>query len=596
MFASFFGSEPGAALTAQRCLSAPCAARERSIVPSEAPFTASSRLSGRGLWSEAFFGPRASRDPEAWGVIELPVPLLHPAIVEPIAVALGLSTADVVALATERAWLGSDGVVQVPPGHPGVASPLDTTVFEWPPEPAYPTVELWRTALNLREGAEYAPWLEAWERDRGFDSAAYVIAGDAWREDAENATGTETLLRALVERVGAHEAECLLVHRVPVPPVTARPLEERVGGFIGVGARDVCFSALADRAGRLARLLELEAPPIIVRSEKRALTEAFERLLQVWLGEDGPPPPLHEDPCVCEGPPAAEPRLMFDEGTDLTGVRGIAFMGEGKALIDFATASIPLELETGALGDSFRTAGRDLVGGVDGHAVYAENDTWRFAVWKESWLVGPLPSFIPFVFHESNEGAYVIEVGTRRIRRLEAVSDYPTQLLVTPCGRYFYASDKHGSGGVFRHDGQFQFPIEIRNRNRSVPVLRQTGAIERLDEDTETELEEVWASESLRAVALAESRDTWVRIQGGGLVVGMELVLRLDSAICAAAFNRACDQALLATAETLFWLDLDPAPRLRKSFDLRPVFPLCLEAADRVAQGVHAPERLEPRR
>ncbi len=76
-----------------------------------------------GLWSARFDG---------WGLLELPVPLVHPTLYPMVAEALKLTEAEVAAVAGRRAWL-EGGRVCVPPGHPGPGKLTDVPLSEWPP-------------------------------------------------------------------------------------------------------------------------------------------------------------------------------------------------------------------------------------------------------------------------------------------------------------------------------------------------------------------------------------------------------------------------------------------------------------------------------
>jgi hypothetical protein len=78
------------------------------------------------------------------------------------------------------------------------------------------------------------------------------------------------------------------------------------------------------------------------------------------------------------------------------------------------------------------------------------------------------------------------------------------------------------------------------------------------------------ASEELHAFALCEARDTWRRVQEGGFVEGIEFVFRFSAPIECAGFDSDAKEILIAGADTLFRVELEPAPRVRSRLDLRP--------------------------
>jgi hypothetical protein len=575
--AGFFTNDPDAVAAALAYLDDPSAApRGRKVMNADVPFAPGVRTERSGLWSEELFGPKDARDPEAWAVIELPAPILHPALAARVASALGLTEREVIAVVGGRAWITEDGRTSVPPGHPGVEAPLDTTISNWPPAPSFATLEMWRSQLGLPADPPYEPWLAEWYRARSIDQAAVTADDEKWKDDAEARTGIDALLEALRAKLGSERAEQLVVRRIPVPPVTERPLEPRPGGFYAVGDRSRVLADLLLRAQRTARLIELSAPPVIIRSERRAVQALFEDALAVWSGTERPVISLYEGDlgCSAERPPRWPIPTYHAE---LTSVGGLAFVDGRRALVDFSTATFEIDLETGAILQQWCSGGRSLLASLgDNLALYTGEGAWDFSCFDRAtgtWLTGPLPPEVPFVFHEYFEQALLIEVATRRIHRLTDVGDYPTGIRLSPCCRYLFATDKHGGAAVFRADGERQFPIELNSYD--VPVLWPDGTMKMPSDSLRWRLEGR-GEEGLSAFALCESQGTWRRVQAGQLVEGIEPRFRFAVLVEAACFDRDAKTLLIAGGDELSLIALDPEPRVVRRLDLRPLYSLFL--------------------
>lgn len=579
--AGFFSEDPDAVAAALARLASPDAPeRERRIEGADVPFAPGVHVRKNGLWSTDLFGPEGARDPDAWAVIELPTPFFHPALGARIAGALGLTEPEVIAIVHRRAWLTEDGRARVPPGHPGVSSTLTTELSDWPPNPGFPTVETWRARLKLPDDAAYEPWLAEWYRERGIDQAAFTAAGDAWKEEAEARTGIDTLLSALAEKLGPDEAEKLVLRRVPAPPVTERPLERRPGGFFATGARSRALADIVHRSARAHRLIELNAPPVIVSYERGVIQRMIEGALAVWSGRRAEDLSRYEDDIVADGePPAAPTWPVPEQRSALTCVRGVALADARRALVDFPTATFEVDLETGAVLRRWRSPGRALLACLSGRfALYTGAMAWDFGCFDMdagAWVKGPLPPEVPFVFLELHEQSFLVEVATRRVHHLDEIGDYPTRLLISPCGRYLFATDKHGSAAVFRADGETQFPVELYDR--TVPVLWPSGKLKAATARQEQNLSDRWGDE-LTAFALCEARDTWRRVQASGFVEGFDLKFRFACSIEAACFNRDATEILAVGKNELFRVALDPEPRLCERLDLRPLSSLFVGA------------------
>ncbi len=101
------------------------------------------------------------------------------------------------------------------------------------------------------------------------------------------ATGSETKLKRLTKRIKLVEAflesgnkpEWMILTVLPVLPPDLRPLVPLDGGRFATSDLNDLYRRVINRNNRLRRLLELNAPDIIVRNEKRMLQESVDALL-----------------------------------------------------------------------------------------------------------------------------------------------------------------------------------------------------------------------------------------------------------------------------------------------------------------------------
>ncbi len=106
------------------------------------------------------------------------------------------------------------------------------------------------------------------------------------REDMA-ATGSETKLKRYTKRVKLIEAflesgnkpEWMVMTVLPVLPPDLRPLVPLDGGRFATSDLNDLYRRVINRNNRLRRLLELSAPEIIVRNEKRMLQESVDALM-----------------------------------------------------------------------------------------------------------------------------------------------------------------------------------------------------------------------------------------------------------------------------------------------------------------------------
>ena len=132
--------------------------------------------------------------------------------------------------------------------------------------------------FDARMGAE-----AVYELLKSIDLSAELIR---LREEISS-TNSETKLKRLTKRIKLVEAflesgnrpEYMVLTVLPVLPPDLRPLVPLEGGRFATSDLNDLYRRVINRNNRLKRLLELNAPDIIVRNEKRMLQEAVDALM-----------------------------------------------------------------------------------------------------------------------------------------------------------------------------------------------------------------------------------------------------------------------------------------------------------------------------
>jgi len=145
-------------------------------------------------------------------------------------------------------------------------------------EEYYTALEEYGDEFDAKMGAEA---IQALLKD--IDLAAEV---ERLREEIPN-TGSETKLKKLSKRLklvesflsSGNKPEWMVMTVLPVLPPDLRPLVPLDGGRFATSDLNDLYRRVINRNNRLKRLLELSAPDIIVRNEKRMLQEAVDALL-----------------------------------------------------------------------------------------------------------------------------------------------------------------------------------------------------------------------------------------------------------------------------------------------------------------------------
>jgi len=164
----------------------------------------------------------------------------------------------------------------------------------------YVVVEPGLTPLKIRETINEEQYQKAVE-EYGEDSFSVGIGAEAIREmlkaidlEAERATlrvdlketNSEAKRKKLVKRLKLIEAfiesgarpEWMVLEVVPVIPPELRPLVPLDGGRFATSDLNDLYRRVINRNNRLKRLIELRAPEIIIRNEKRMLQESVDAL------------------------------------------------------------------------------------------------------------------------------------------------------------------------------------------------------------------------------------------------------------------------------------------------------------------------------
>ncbi|PCH59465.1 MAG: DNA-directed RNA polymerase subunit beta' [SAR86 cluster bacterium] len=145
-------------------------------------------------------------------------------------------------------------------------------------EQYYEAMEEFSDEFDAKMGAEAVQMLM---KDMDVDEEVAII-----REEIP-ATNSETKLKKLSKRLKLLEAfassgnkpEWMVMTVLPVLPPDLRPLVPLDGGRFATSDLNDLYRRVINRNNRLKRLLDLNAPDIIVRNEKRMLQEAVDALL-----------------------------------------------------------------------------------------------------------------------------------------------------------------------------------------------------------------------------------------------------------------------------------------------------------------------------
>ena len=114
------------------------------------------------------------------------------------------------------------------------------------------------------------------------DRLSYELR-DRANQDSSQQRKTESLKRLQVVEAfrasrGRNKPEWMVLHNIPVTPPDLRPLVPLDGGRFATSDLNDLYRRVIIRNNRLKRLIEIKAPEVILRNEKRMLQEAVDSL------------------------------------------------------------------------------------------------------------------------------------------------------------------------------------------------------------------------------------------------------------------------------------------------------------------------------
>ncbi len=143
---------------------------------------------------------------------------------------------------------------------------------------------------------EYRDFYEKYENDFKAEMGAEAIQkllaeidveklSEELREELKSATGQKKMriIKRLevvdAFRLSGNRPEWMILNVIPVIPPEIRPMVQIDGGRFATSDLNDLYRRVINRNNRLQRLLELDAPEIIVKNEKRMLQEAVDALI-----------------------------------------------------------------------------------------------------------------------------------------------------------------------------------------------------------------------------------------------------------------------------------------------------------------------------
>ena len=137
--------------------------------------------------------------------------------------------------------------------------------------------EKWGSAFRVGMGAESVQeLLEAIDLDKEYKELTEGLQGATGQKRARIVKRLE-VVEAF--RESGNKPEWMIMTNVPVIPPDLRPMVQLDGGRFATSDLNDLYRRIINRNNRLKRLLELGAPDIIVRNEKRMLQEAVDALI-----------------------------------------------------------------------------------------------------------------------------------------------------------------------------------------------------------------------------------------------------------------------------------------------------------------------------
>ena len=137
--------------------------------------------------------------------------------------------------------------------------------------------EKWGSAFRVGMGAEAVKeLLETIDLDKEYEELTAGLEGASGQKRARIVKRLE-VVEAF--RESGNNPEWMILTAIPVIPPDLRPMVQLDGGRFATSDLNDLYRRIINRNNRLKRLLELGAPDIIVRNEKRMLQEAVDALI-----------------------------------------------------------------------------------------------------------------------------------------------------------------------------------------------------------------------------------------------------------------------------------------------------------------------------
>ena len=137
--------------------------------------------------------------------------------------------------------------------------------------------ESWGKGFRVGMGAEsILELLQAIDLEKEYEELTEGLKGATGQKRARIVKRLE-VVEAF--RESGNKPECMIMTNVPVIPPDLRPMVQLDGGRFATSDLNDLYRRIINRNNRLKRLLELGAPDIIVRNEKRMLQEAVDALI-----------------------------------------------------------------------------------------------------------------------------------------------------------------------------------------------------------------------------------------------------------------------------------------------------------------------------
>ncbi|MDR0822015.1 MAG: DNA-directed RNA polymerase subunit beta' [Oscillospiraceae bacterium] len=152
--------------------------------------------------------------------------------------------------------------------------------------------------IETKTGSEYVEWLYDRALEEDTDNEIFAkIPKDDWKNNIqweaeslkaqlENTTQGQKRLKLLKRlevieafRMSGNQPEWMVLDAVPVIPPDIRPMVLLDGGRYATSDLNDLYRRVINRNNRLHRMIELHAPDVIIRNEKRMLQEAVDALI-----------------------------------------------------------------------------------------------------------------------------------------------------------------------------------------------------------------------------------------------------------------------------------------------------------------------------